>query len=98
MERNDSMPLNKKDPIFDEAVELVSKQKSCSPATLQNGLAIGYMRARRILEQMESDPGLRRIRLDSVADADGHRIGETGPDRPQRDLLRRQGSGGQVFH
>ena len=55
MERNDSMPLNKKDPIFDEAVELVSKQKSCSPATLQNGLAIGYMRARRILEQMESD-------------------------------------------
>ena len=51
-----------------------------------------------ILEQMESDPGLRRIRLDSVADADGHRIGETGPDRAQRDLLRRQGSGGQFFH
>lgn len=54
MEKIDSMLDNKKDPIFDEAVELVSKQKTCSPATLQIKLAVGYMRARRILEQMES--------------------------------------------
>ena len=52
MERNDK--FDKKDPMFDQAVELVSKLKTCSPATLQNRLAVGYMRARRILEQMES--------------------------------------------
>lgn len=52
MERNDK--FDKKDPMFDQAVELVSKLKTCSPATLQNSLAVGYMRAKRILEQMES--------------------------------------------
>lgn len=52
MERNDK--FDKKDPMFDQAVELVSKLKTCSPATLQNRLAVGYMRAKRILEQMES--------------------------------------------
>lgn len=55
MERKNSTQLNKKDLIFDEAVELVSKLKTCSPATLQTKLAVGYMRASRILEQMESD-------------------------------------------
>lgn len=55
MERKDSAQFNKKDPIFDEAVELVSKHKTCSTATLQTRLAVGYIRARRILEQMESD-------------------------------------------
>ena len=54
MEKIDSMLDNKKDPMFDQAVELVSKLKTCSPATLQNSLAVGYMRAKRILEQMES--------------------------------------------
>lgn len=49
------MENNRKDPMFDEAVELVSRQKTCSPATLQTRLAVGYIRARRILEQMEFD-------------------------------------------
>lgn len=52
MEKNDK--FDKNDPMFDQAVELVSKMKACSPATLQTRLAVGYMRARRILEQMES--------------------------------------------
>lgn len=55
MERKDSTQFNKKDPMFGEVVELVSKLKNCSTVTLQTKLAVGYMRARRILEQMESD-------------------------------------------
>ncbi len=55
MEKTCQMRNNKRDELFDEAVGIVSKQRICSPATLQNGLAIGHMRARRILEQMESD-------------------------------------------
>ena len=52
MERNDK--FDEKDPMFDQAVELVSKLKTCTPATLQTKFAVGYIRARRILEQMEA--------------------------------------------
>lgn len=47
------MQKNGRDELFDEAVEIISKQKSCSPAILQRRLAVGYMRACRILEQMK---------------------------------------------
>ena len=49
------MQLTKKDPMFEKAVGIVLKQNTCSTVTLQTKLAVGYMRARRILEQMESD-------------------------------------------
>ena len=49
------MQLTKKDPMFEEAVGIVLKQNTCSTVTLQTKLVVGYMRARRILEQMESD-------------------------------------------
>ena len=49
------MQLTKKDPMFEEAVGIVLKQNTCSTGTLQTKLVVGYMRARRILEQMESD-------------------------------------------
>ena len=47
----------KRDPMFDEAVKLISKRHFCTPATLQKGLAVGYYRACRILVQME-DAGI----------------------------------------
>lgn len=48
---------DKRDPIFDEAVKLISKKHFCTPAMLQKGLAVGYCRACRILMQME-DTGI----------------------------------------
>ena len=47
----------KRDSLFEEAVGIISKQKTCKPAILQNRLAVavGYQRACQILEQMESD-------------------------------------------
>ena len=45
----------KRDSLFEEAVGIISKQKTCKPAILQNILAVGYQRACQILEQMESD-------------------------------------------
>lgn len=52
MNRNDK--FDKKDPMFDQAVELVSKLETCRASTLQTRLAIGYARAGRIMGQMIS--------------------------------------------
>ena len=49
------MQNNKKDEMFSEAVEIISKRKMCSPALLQRRLAAGYIRAGRILQQMEDE-------------------------------------------
>ena len=49
--------IYERDPIFDEAVKLISKKHFCTPAMLQKGLAVGYCRACRILMQME-DTGI----------------------------------------
>lgn len=54
MERTCQTQKNKRDELFDEAVEIISKQKTCSPAILQRRLGVGYVRAERILEQMEN--------------------------------------------
>ena len=45
----------KRDSLFEEAIGIISKQKTCKPAILQNRLAVGYHRACQILEQMETD-------------------------------------------
>lgn len=55
MEKICQMQKNGCDELFDEAVGIISKQKTCSPAILQRRLAVGYMRACRILEQMEDN-------------------------------------------
>ena len=54
MEKTCQTQKNKRDELFDEAVEIISKQKTCSPAILQRRLGVGYVRAGRILEQMEN--------------------------------------------
>lgn len=42
-----------REPMFDEAVNLISNEHVCTPAMLQEGLAVGYHRACNILAQME---------------------------------------------
>ena len=49
------MQKDRRDELYDEAVGIISEQKDCSPAILQRRLAVGYMRACRILKQMEND-------------------------------------------
>lgn len=45
--------IYERDPIFDEAVKLISKKHFCTPAMLQKGFAVGYHRSCNILMQME---------------------------------------------
>lgn len=42
-----------KDPLFDQALEIVMQQDKASASLLQRRLSIGYARAARILDQME---------------------------------------------
>jgi len=41
------------DPLYDQAVELVLKNRRASISSVQRYLRIGYNRAARLLEQME---------------------------------------------
>ena len=42
------------DPLYDQAVEIVLKNKRASISLVQRHLRIGYNRAARLVEQMES--------------------------------------------
>ncbi|MDG2001158.1 MAG: DNA translocase FtsK 4TM domain-containing protein [Alphaproteobacteria bacterium] len=44
-----------KDPLFDQAVELVSREQKASTSFLQRHLQIGYNRAARIIDIMEAE-------------------------------------------
>jgi len=45
----------KKDPLFDEAVEVVSQHDRASASLLQRRLRIGYARAARLIDQLEAE-------------------------------------------
>ena len=49
----ESGPSGEKDPLYDEAVEIVLKTKKASISYVQRNLRIGYNRAARIIEDME---------------------------------------------
>lgn len=51
-----TMPINggEKDPLFDQALEIIMQQDKASASLLQRRLSIGYARAARILDQMEA--------------------------------------------
>jgi len=49
----ESSPSGEKDPLYDEAVEIVLKSKKASISYVQRNLRIGYNRAARIIEDME---------------------------------------------
>ena len=44
-----------KDPLFDQAVDLVSREQKASTSFLQRHLQIGYNRAARIIDIMEAE-------------------------------------------
>ena len=43
------------DPLYTDAIELVAREQKASTSFIQRHLQIGYNRAARIIEQMESD-------------------------------------------
>jgi len=45
--------IGEKDPLYDEAVEIVLSSKKASISYVQRTLRIGYNRAARIIEDME---------------------------------------------
>ena len=49
----ESSPSGEKDPLYDEAVEIVIRTKKASISYVQRNLRIGYNRAARIIEDME---------------------------------------------
>jgi len=49
----ESGPSGEKDPLYDEAVEIVLRTKKASISYVQRNLRIGYNRAARIIEDME---------------------------------------------
>ena len=49
----DGLPAGEKDPLYDQAVEIVLRTRRPSISLVQRHLRIGYNRAARLLEQME---------------------------------------------
>ena len=43
------------DPLFDQAVDLISREQKASTSFLQRHLQIGYNRAARIIDVMEAE-------------------------------------------
>jgi len=50
---SESGPSGEKDPLYDEAVQIVLSSKKASISYVQRNLRIGYNRAARIIEDME---------------------------------------------
>ena len=63
-----------KDPLFSQAVELISREKKVSTSFLQRHLQIGYNRAARIIDKLENEQiispanhaGKREIFIDKI--------------------------------
>ncbi|HTT10492.1 MAG TPA: DNA translocase FtsK 4TM domain-containing protein [Burkholderiaceae bacterium] len=53
LEGPDGQPTGEADPLYDQAVEIVLKNKRASISLVQRHLRIGYNRAARLLEDME---------------------------------------------
>jgi DNA segregation ATPase FtsK/SpoIIIE-like protein len=51
---NSDMPEMERDPLYDQALDIVRNSKSASASFLQRRLQIGYNRAARLIEEMES--------------------------------------------
>ena len=50
---NAGEPEGEKDPLYDEAVQIVIQSRKASISYVQRNLRIGYNRAARIIEDME---------------------------------------------
>jgi S-DNA-T family DNA segregation ATPase FtsK/SpoIIIE len=59
--------LEDADPLFDEAVRIVTESRRASISGVQRRLKIGYNRAARLVEEME------RIGIVTTADSKGNR-------------------------
>jgi len=59
--------IEDQDPLFDEAVQIVTETRRASISGIQRRLKIGYNRAARMIEEME------RIGLVSPAETNGNR-------------------------
>ncbi len=64
-ENGDEMPAGQKDPLWNDALDIVINEKKASASYLQRRLKIGYNRAARLIEEMEA--------LNLVGAADGSR-------------------------
>ena len=53
MPKSEGSSLQDKDPLFDDALEIIKIQDKVSASLLQRRLAIGYARAARLLDQLE---------------------------------------------
>jgi S-DNA-T family DNA segregation ATPase FtsK/SpoIIIE len=62
-----SSDVEDSDPLFDEAVEIVTQSRRASISGVQRRLKIGYNRAARLIEEME------RIGIVSPAETNGSR-------------------------
>jgi S-DNA-T family DNA segregation ATPase FtsK/SpoIIIE len=54
-EREDLAPEEDRDPLYDEAVDLIRRKGRASISMLQRRLRIGYTRAARLIDKMEED-------------------------------------------
>ncbi|MEA3350171.1 MAG: DNA translocase FtsK 4TM domain-containing protein [Chloroflexota bacterium] len=54
-EREDLEPREDRDPLYDEAVDLIRRKGRASISMLQRRLRIGYTRAARLIDYMEAD-------------------------------------------
>ena len=52
---NLGLGLDNKDDLYNQAVSIVCREKKASTSFIQRHLQIGYNRAARIIEKMESD-------------------------------------------
>ena len=52
-DKMDSVDLNERDPLFDEAARLIVVQQSGSTSLIQRKFSIGYNRAGRLMDQIE---------------------------------------------
>ena len=48
-------PADDADTLYDKAVAIVARDRKCSTSYIQRKLAIGYNKAARLVEQMESE-------------------------------------------
>ena len=64
---HDSADIEDVDPLYDEAVQIVTETRRASISGVQRRLKIGYNRAARLIEEME------RIGIVSAAQSNGNR-------------------------
>jgi len=54
-DKEDMKPEEDRDPLYDEAVDMIRRQGRASISMLQRGLRIGYTRAARLIDTLEQD-------------------------------------------